>query len=242
MHFLLYLCSRFHAALAELVDALDLGSSFERSEGSSPLCRTSGRKTRFLYHLFFNSMKKSFLLLFVVFATFMTSCSGWLTGKSDHSPEIYSSLFFVNPVFNGDSLIGAQDTIAVVNDPTDDSYELTDTIYIGDTVVFANTYYAYENDLVAVQISWDSLRMNLWYNLSEDIQKVLTSSSDVERGRLYFQPGYNRVSFPIYFTPIQKGGMTIKLAVESTSEAYPINSALIYIPVKEHVADSIQAN
>ena len=53
MLFLLYLCSRFqkspHAALAELVDALDLGSSFERSEGSSPLCRTSGRKTRFLY-------------------------------------------------------------------------------------------------------------------------------------------------------------------------------------------------
>ena len=32
------------AALAELVDALDLGSSFERSEGSSPLCRTSGHK------------------------------------------------------------------------------------------------------------------------------------------------------------------------------------------------------
>ena len=31
------------AALAELVDALDLGSSFERSEGSSPLCRTSGQ-------------------------------------------------------------------------------------------------------------------------------------------------------------------------------------------------------
>ena len=55
VRFLLYLCSRFqkspHAALAELVDALDLGSSFERSEGSSPLCRTSGRKTRFLYHI-----------------------------------------------------------------------------------------------------------------------------------------------------------------------------------------------
>ena len=38
-----YFCTRFHAALAELVDALDLGSSFERSEGSSPLCRTSGQ-------------------------------------------------------------------------------------------------------------------------------------------------------------------------------------------------------
>jgi hypothetical protein len=32
-----------------LVDALDLGSSFERSEGSSPLCRTSGHKDPFFY-------------------------------------------------------------------------------------------------------------------------------------------------------------------------------------------------
>ena len=58
MHFLLYLCTRFHAALAELVDALDLGSSFERSEGSSPLCRTSGRKTRFLYLLIIHTYEK----------------------------------------------------------------------------------------------------------------------------------------------------------------------------------------
>ena len=53
MHFLLYLCTRFHAALAELVDALDLGSSFERSEGSSPLCRTSGRKDPFFVSFIF---------------------------------------------------------------------------------------------------------------------------------------------------------------------------------------------
>ena len=49
MQYFYYFCTRFHAALAELVDALDLGSSFERSEGSSPLCRTTGCKTRFLY-------------------------------------------------------------------------------------------------------------------------------------------------------------------------------------------------
>ena len=187
-------------------------------------------------------MKKSFFFLIVVLATVMTSCDGWLTGKSDHSPDIYSSYFFVNPIFEGDSLISAQDTLNVISDPIDGSYELSDTIYLGDTVVFANTYYSHENDLVAIQISWDSLRMHLWYNLTNDIQKVLTNSSNIEEGRLNFQPGYNRVSFPVYFTPIHKGGMTIKLAVESTSEAYPINDVLIYIPVKEQVADSTKVN
>ena len=33
--------SGLHAALAELVDAPDLGSGSSQSEGSSPLCRTS---------------------------------------------------------------------------------------------------------------------------------------------------------------------------------------------------------
>ena len=41
--YLLYFCGRF-AALAELVDAPDLGSGSLRSEGSSPLCRTLGKR------------------------------------------------------------------------------------------------------------------------------------------------------------------------------------------------------
>ena len=186
-------------------------------------------------------MKKSFLLLFVVVATIMTSCEGWLTGKSDHSPEISASFFFVNPVFEGDSIVSAKDTLYLSQDPSDGSYEL-DTVYLGDTVHFVNTYYAYENSLVAVQMTWDSLRMDLWYHLTEDIQKALTNQSNVEKGLLYFEPGYGRVTFPVYFTPRHKGGMTLKLAVESTSENFPTSSVLFYIPAIEQVVDSTVTN
>ena len=186
-------------------------------------------------------MKKSFLLLFVIVATIMTSCEGWLTGKSDHSPEIYASLFFVNPVFEGDSIVSAKDTLYLSQDPSDGSYEL-DTVYLGDTVHFVNVYNAYENSLVAVQMTWDSLRMDLWYHLTEDIQKALTNKSKVEKGLLYFEPGYGRVTFPVYFTPRHKGGMTLKLAVESTSENFSTSSVLIYIPATEQVVDSTATN
>ena len=179
-------------------------------------------------------MKKLFFLVFVVIVTCLTSCNGWLTGKSDHSPEIYASYFYVNPVFKGDTLVGAQDTLFLTYDSNDGSYEL-DTVFLGDTVVFANEYYSYSNDLVAVQITWDSLRMSLWYNLAEEIQKALGQQSQVEKGLLYFQPGYNRVSFPIYFTPIREGGMTLRLEVESTSESFPKRSELIYIPAKKRL-------
>ena len=186
-------------------------------------------------------MKKSFLLLFVVVATIMTSCEGWLTGKSDHSPEIYASFFYVNPVFEGDSIVSAKDTLYLSQDPSDGSYEL-DTVYLGDTVHFVNVYNAYENSLVAVQMTWDSLRMDLWYHLPEDIQKALTNQSKVETGLLYFEPGWGVVTFPVYFTPRHRGGMTLKLAVESTSENFPTSSVLIYIPATEQVVDSTATN
>lgn len=186
-------------------------------------------------------MKKSFLLLFVIVATIMTSCEGWLTGKSDHSPEIYATFFYVNPVFEGNNIVSAKDTLHWVTDPSDGSIEL-DTVYLGDTVHFVSTYNAYENSLVDVQMTWDSLRMDLWYHLTEDIQKALTNKSNVEQGLLNFEPGYGRVTFPVYFTPRHKGGMTLKLAVKSTSENFPTSDVLIYIPATEQVVDSTATN
>ena len=186
-------------------------------------------------------MKKSFLLLFVIVATIMTSCEGWLTGKSDHSPEIYATFFYVNPVFEGDSIVSAKDTLHWVTDPSDGSIEL-DTVYLGDTVHFVNVYNAYENSLVAVQMTWDSLRMDFWYYLPKDIQEALTDQSKVEKGLLYFKPGYSRVTYPVWFTPRHKGGMTLKLSVESSSENFPTSSVLIYIPATEQVVDSTATN
>ena len=184
-------------------------------------------------------MRKLFLCLsLVAVATLMSSCL--TTTEPQYSPEIYTSSFYVNPVFAGDSLVRAKDTLDLFYDSADGSYEL-DTVYVGDTVMFASTYYTLNSNLVAVKVDWDSLRMNLWYTLREDIEKVLTSESKVEMGSLYFNSGYNRVSFPVYFSPIVKGGMTLKLTVESDSE-FSTSSVLFYIPVKEQVADSVAVN
>ena len=184
-------------------------------------------------------MRKLFLFLsFVALTTLMSSCLN--STEPQYSPEIYASNFYVNPVFVGDSITGAKDTLALFYDSEDGSYEL-DTMYVGDTVVFASTYYTLNSNLVAVKIDWDSLRMNLWYSLTEDIEKVLTSETNIETGRLYFDPGYNRVSFPVRFSPIVKGGMTLKLTVEGDSE-FSTSSVLFYLPVKEQVTDSVAAN
>ena len=180
-------------------------------------------------------MRKLFLLLTVVVA--MTSCS---TTEPQYSPEIYSSYFYVNPIFKGDSLVSAKDTLSLSYDSQDGSYEL-DTVYIGDTISFASAYYTVNSDLVAVKMVWDTLYMNLWYDLTDSIEAALTSQTKLETGQLYFAPGYNRVSFPISFSPIKKGGMTLKLTVESTSE-FPSNSVLFYIPAIEKVADSTPTN
>ena len=181
-------------------------------------------------------MRKSlnFTLLLVI-STILVGCIGY--DEPQFSPSISSSPFFVNPVFEGDSLIGAQDTLDMTYDSEDDIYNF-DTVYVGDTVLFATTFYTYNSNLVTVELSWEKDFLNLWYPLADGITKVLRDTSNIENGKLYFNPGYNRVSFPIYFTPKVQGGLNLKLAVESDSE-FPISSVSLYIPAKERVvADS----
>ena len=181
-------------------------------------------------------MRKSFIFtVLVVISTIMVGCLGY--DEPQYNPAISSSSFFVNPVFEGDSLVGAQDTLGISYDADDDTYDL-DTVFIGDTVVFATTFYTYNSNLLTVELKWEKDFMNLWYPLTDDITKALRDTSNIEDGKLYFESGYNRVSFPIYFTPKVQGGLNLKLAVESDSE-FPISSVSFYIPAKERVvADS----
>ncbi len=184
-------------------------------------------------------MRKLFLFaVLTVMAGAMTGCLEYT--EPQYSPEIATSAFFVNPVFAGDSIVGAKDTLSLFYDSQDDSYEL-DTVYVGDTVVFASEYYTVNSNLMTIEIKWDSTRMHLWYPIYEDVSKALTPDSKVSEGRLCFYSGYNRVAFPVSFSPLEKGGMTLKLSVESDSE-FPISSVLFYIPVQEQVTDSVAAN
>jgi hypothetical protein len=181
-------------------------------------------------------MRKLFILLvLVVVAGAMTSCLEYK--EPQYSPQIYRSFFYVNPQFNGDTIVGAKDTLDLIYDADDDSYEL-DTVYLGDTVMFACGFNTRTSNLVAVELKWEKDFLNLWYLLTDDTKKALRDITDIDNGKLYFNPGYNRVSFPVYFTPKVQGGMNLKLAVESDSE-FPVSSVSLYIPAKERVvADS----
>ena len=177
-------------------------------------------------------MRKFYILLvLVVVAGAMTSCLEYK--EPQYSPQIYRSNFYVNPQFQGDTVVGAKDTLDLIYDADDDSYEL-DTVYLGDTVMFASTFYTVTNNLVAVEMKWDTTEMELWYLTTADINKALLKTDTVGNltCTMRFNPGYNRVTFPIYFTPKERGGMKLKLSVESDSD-FPIHSVLLYIPAVE---------
>ena len=177
-------------------------------------------------------MRKFYIfLVLVVVAGAMTSCLEYK--EPQYSPQIYSSLFYVNPQLKGDSVVGAKDTLDIIYDAEDDSYEL-DTVYLGDTVMFASTFYTVTNNLVAVEMKWDTTEMDLWYLTTADIDKALLKTDTVGNltCTMRFNLGYNRVTFPIYFTPKERGGMKLKLSVESDSD-FPIHSVLMYIPAVE---------
>ena len=182
-------------------------------------------------------MRKFYILLvLVVVAGAMTSCLEYK--EPQYSPQIYRSNFYVNPQFQGDTVVGAKDTLDLIYDADDDSYEL-DTVYLGDTVMFASTFYTVTNNLVAVEMKWDTTEMDLWYLTTADIDKALLKTDTVGNltCTMRFNPGYNRVTFPIYFTPKERGGMKLKLSVESDSD-FPMHSVLIYIPAIEAPVES----
>lgn len=177
-------------------------------------------------------MRKLFIfLVLVVVAGAMTSCLEYK--EPQYSPQIYRSTFYVNPQLQGDSVVGFKDTLDLIYDAATYSYKL-DTVYLGDTVMFASTFYTVTNNLVSVEMKWDTTDMKLWCLIEDEITKVLHKTDSIGEYLcgMHFNPGYNRVTFPIYFTPKEQGGMKLMLSVESDSD-FPIHSVLLYIPAVE---------
>ena len=161
-------------------------------------------------------MRKPLIFLFslVAVAFTITSCD-WLNGESDHSPEIYSSYFYVNPVFNGDTVIDAKDTLYAFQTDIEGSYRM-DSLAFGDTLFFAPTFYSHSQDLISVKIDWDTAHFDFTMDIPENVSKQLTNQSDITKGSLFFNPGFNRVSFPCRLTAKQYGILPLKMTVAST--------------------------
>lgn len=174
-------------------------------------------------------MRKLFVLISVlVVALAMTSCLDNV--HSDYTPEIMCSYLYVNPILNSDTIVGAKDTLRLTYDVKDNSF-VTDTLALGDTLMFSAAYYTRSNNLIAVKIAWDSTETALWYPLTK-IEEALTDRSDVAAGQLYFNPGCNLVAFPIYVSPKQVGKTAFSLTVESDSK-FPTASLKFVLPVSK---------
>ena len=144
----------------------------------------------------------------------------------------------MNPQFKNDTLVSFKDTLDLFYDNEEDAYVL-DSVFLGDTIMFVGIFDAVVNNLVAVEMKWDTTEMDLWYLTTADIDKALLKTDTVGNltCTMRFNPGYNRVTFPIYFTPKERGGMKLKLSVESDSD-FPMHSVLIYIPAIEAPLES----
>lgn len=174
-------------------------------------------------------MRKFIYLSIISVVALMTSCLGEM--ESHYTPRIYCSAFYVNPILQGDSLKGAKDTLMLTLDIENNTY-VSDTVELGDTIMFASTFYSVSNNLVAVKMDWDTTTTALWFPLTDAIQKVLTDRTDMSAGNLYFNPGYNTVAFPIYLCPMAEGKSSVVLTVESDSK-FSTSSLKFAVPVSK---------
>lgn len=174
-------------------------------------------------------MRKFIYLSIISVVALMTSCLGEM--ESHYTPRIYCSAFYVNPILQGDSLKGAKDTLMLTLDIENNAY-VSDTVELGDTIMFASTFYSVSNNLVAVKMDWDTTTTALWFPLTDAIQKVLTDRTDMSAGNLYFNPGYNTVAFPIYLCPMAEGKSSVVLTVESDSK-FSTSSLKFAVPVSK---------
>lgn len=168
-------------------------------------------------------MKKFFVLLVASAGLMLISCVG--DTHSDYTPEIMFSDMYLNPTFHGDTLVSAEDTMAVKYDADLNAYVMTDTLSVTprDSVVFAVRFWSMGNDLIATRINFDTTALNLQITINDEIRQVLAEKSNLRTAQLYYNPGYNMVSFAAGYAPLKEGLHKLEFVVESDSKYSPVS-------------------
>lgn len=167
-------------------------------------------------------MKKVFVILLASVGLMLTSCVNNV--HSDYTPYIVFSDMYINPIFHGDTLVSAEDTMKFKFDNDLNAYIMTDTLSVTprDSVAFALAFCSLGNDLVATRINFDTTTVNLQVTLNKEITDVLTEQSNFRLAQLHYKPGYNAVSFSAGFVPLKEGTHKIEFVVESDSKYSPV--------------------
>lgn len=163
-------------------------------------------------------MRKTFIFLLIsVVALAMTSCLDNV--KSDYTPEIYLTNLYLNPYYVGDTL-RARDTLALHYSTSAEKY-VSDTVQVGDTIMFGALFYSKGNNLLTTSCEWDSTAVKTWFRLNDEVKKAMSDTTRIAAGYFVFNPIYNQVSYPVYLSPVKSGSHTVKLTVESDSKYSP---------------------
>jgi len=171
-------------------------------------------------------MKKIYWFLLIVVVAVGWSCS---TGSAEYTPSITTSYFYLNPTFNGDTIVAAQDTLGITG--SSDGTYVIDTIQLGDTVAFYAGFCSYGNELIAARVTHDTTQLNMYPMLTPSIQAILLPTSNVRLIQLEFVPNWWYVQFPIFYTPLKSGVYEFTMKVESDSQFSP-RSVLYRQPVR----------
>ncbi len=175
-------------------------------------------------------MKHQFLILISLglMAFGLNSCLD--NAQSHYTPSLYFTDFYVNPVFSHDTLMGASDTLLASYDTLLNVYVL-DTIHFSDSIIFGLACETYSNNLTAVRINYDTSALAFYANI-DDLKPIMTASSKPEMMQLYFNPGYNLVTFGVGYKGKKAGSYTLEFVGESDSDLSPTKYVLVQ-PVAE---------
>lgn len=145
----------------------------------------------------------------------LSSCK--LSGKDEHTPEIYLSTIYKNPT---DSTWGVPVRLTFHSDL---GCYVTDTLSIADSVHMAATVYSFANNLQSFCVGYDTTQLR-YSELSDPVyDQILLPQSDRVHGQHYFRAGYNQVTFQFGFSPDTVGLLPFVLEVHSDSE-FPSSS------------------
>lgn len=135
----------------------------------------------------------------------MTSCMDW---TSQYTPAIAVSAFFTA---SGDTLVGHISE-------EDNEYYTLDTIHLGDTALFVIYNQSYANNLVSTTVTWDTTRLKMWCNMSEEFEAILKPTSSPENLFFEYNEGYNQTYIPVYMVPLKTGNTKLHFSVVSDSK------------------------
>ena len=168
--------------------------------------------------------------MLAVIACALSSCFNNTGSQSTPILRVYNG--YVNPQFVGDTLIGAEDTLRYrINSELGMQY--TDTVHLGDTIMFPSEFYSNMNNLVSIRATVDTVRVDLWFDIDmndKSSQSALMTDSKPEKGVVFFKPMHNIAVFPIYVVPQEVGAHSIKITVTSDSQ-FPESNVIFTMPV-----------